>query len=78
MTALTLIVRSGCTLCEAMQLELQAFRGHYPLVVQTLDVDSDPTLVEKYNDRVPVLLAGERELCCYFLDTEHLILSLGL
>jgi hypothetical protein len=37
-----------------------------------LDVDDDPALVSRYGDRVPVLLAGDTELCCHFLDEDRL------
>ena len=35
-----------------------------------VDVDRDPALEEKWGDKVPVLLDGEREICHYFLDVE--------
>ncbi len=33
-----------------------------------IDVDADVDLEARYGDLVPVLLAGARELCHYFLD----------
>jgi hypothetical protein len=33
-----------------------------------IDVDADPALEARWGDYVPVLLAGERELCHYRLD----------
>ena len=32
----------------------------------------DPALATRYGDRVPVLLAGDTELCCHFLDEDRL------
>ena len=32
--------------------------------------DGDPRLEEKWGDKVPVLLDGDRELCHYYLDVE--------
>jgi hypothetical protein len=37
-----------------------------------LDVDDDPQLAARFGDRVPVLLAGDTELCCHFLDEDRL------
>ena len=78
MTRLTLITRSGCSLCEAMELELARLAGRYNLLIEPVDVDSDPALVERYNDLVPLLLDGEQELCRYFLDEEQLRSRLGI
>jgi hypothetical protein len=33
-----------------------------------IDVDRHPRLEEKWGDKVPVLLDGDREICHYFLD----------
>jgi hypothetical protein len=44
-----------------------------PFDFQVIDVDADPVLEEKYGELVPVLLAGEREICHYHLD--HAALS---
>jgi hypothetical protein len=38
--------------------------------VVVVDVDRDPALEEKWGDKVPVLLDGERELCHYYLDLD--------
>lgn len=39
-----------------------------PFAFCVVDVDSDPVLENKYGELVPVLLAGEREICHYHLD----------
>jgi thioredoxin reductase (NADPH) len=35
-----------------------------------IDVDRHPRLEEKWGDKVPVLLDGDREICHYYLDIE--------
>jgi hypothetical protein len=40
--------------------------------VTVVDVDDDKELAARYGDRVPVLLAGDKELCCHFLDEDGL------
>ena len=42
----------------------------YDFEIEVVDVDSRPELEEKWGDKVPVLLDGERELCHYYLDIE--------
>jgi hypothetical protein len=49
---------------------LEQFRGRYSFDIEQVDVDRDPRLEEKWGDKVPVLLDGERELCHYFLDID--------
>ena len=82
----TLYSRSYCHLCEDMLAALQAFMARQGLAytVDVVDVDADPALVARYDERVPVLVgesAGESagaELCHYFLDEAALRRHLGL
>ena len=67
---LTLLSREYCHLCHEMRAALEHFRGRYDFEVAVVDVDRHPTLEEKWGDKVPVLLDGEREICHYFLDFE--------
>ncbi|TMH35553.1 MAG: glutaredoxin family protein [Betaproteobacteria bacterium] len=36
--------------------------------LETIDVDGDSRLEARWGEKVPVLLAGERELCHHFID----------
>lgn len=67
---LTLVSRQYCHLCEEMLATLRQLQGRYDFEVVVLDVDRDPLLEEKWGDKVPVLLDGERELCHYYLDLD--------
>lgn len=68
-TTLILYYRSGCSLCEEMQLELMAAQSRYGFALQAVDVDSTEALVAQYGHKVPVLTtAGDGEICHYFLD----------
>jgi thiol-disulfide isomerase/thioredoxin len=67
---LTLLSREYCHHCEEMHAALRQLQGRYDFEVVVVDVDRDPALEEKWGDKVPVLLDGERELCHYFLDVE--------
>ena len=37
-----------------------------------VDIDSDPDLLRRYDTRVPVLVAGDTEICYYFLEEPQL------
>jgi thioredoxin reductase (NADPH) len=67
---LTLLGREYCHLCADMLAALQQLQGRYDFEVDVVDVDRHPALEEKWGDKVPVLLDGERELCHYYLDLE--------
>ena len=69
---LTVLSRNYCHLCEEMIAALKQFQGRYSFEIEVVDVDKHPGLEEKWGDKVPVLLDGERELCHYFLDVEVL------
>lgn len=69
---LTVYSRYGCHLCTDMQQALARLQPELDFEFTVLDVDDDPALVSRYGDRVPVLLAGDTELCCHFLDEDRL------
>jgi thioredoxin reductase (NADPH) len=48
---------------------LQALRGDFEFDVAEVDVDGALDLHQCYGEHVPVLVAGERELCRHVLDT---------
>ena len=52
-----LYTRHGCHLCDqARQLLVQ-----HGLIVKAVDIDQDPSLVDRYNECVPVVLIDGRE-----------------
>ena len=68
MTRLTLLTRAYCHLCDEMRLALAPLAFAAGAAIEEIDVDSDPVLEARWGEYVPVLLAGERELCHYRLD----------
>ena len=69
---LTVYSRYGCHLCDDMLQVLARLQHVLDFEITVLDVDNDPELAARYGDRVPVLLAGDTELCCHFLDEDSL------
>ena len=66
---LTLYGRSYCHLCDEMLAALETLRSEFELAVEVIDIDGDPLLVERFDELVPVLMHGDKELCHYHLDT---------
>jgi thioredoxin reductase (NADPH) len=55
---------------------LQALRGLQPRLgfeLDRVDIDRDPDLRRRYNERVPVLCYREQELCHYYLDEGRVV-----
>ena len=65
---MTVYGRGYCHLCEEMIADLRCFPAERAFEVEIVDVDSSAELEGRYGDRVPVLVAGGRELCCHRFD----------
>jgi hypothetical protein len=51
---------------------LERLRPELGFQLQDVDIDSDAALRRRYETRVPVLTAGETEICYYFLEEDRL------
>ncbi|MCK4865243.1 MAG: glutaredoxin family protein [Gammaproteobacteria bacterium] len=69
---LTLYSREGCHLCEDMQNLLPAYLDEAGLSFDIVYIDNNSNLEQQYGTLVPVLKAGEKEICHYFLDVKAL------
>lgn len=69
---LTVYVRQGCHLCTDMLHVLEDLKPELGFRYRVRDVDDDAALAARYGARVPVLVGGATELCCYFLDAGRL------
>lgn len=70
--------RSWCHLCDDLLQALRALVGD-AWRIDVLDVDAEPSLVERYDELVPVLVAcapgrPPQQLCNYYLD-ENAVLA---
>jgi thioredoxin reductase (NADPH) len=68
---LVLYGRADCRLCDDMLAVLRSRLGA-DIPVTIVDVDGDPALKARYGEHVPVLVAGETELCRHRLDAAKL------
>ena len=70
--SLTIYSRLGCHLCEDMEKLLPNYLEEAGLSFDVIYIDDDIILEKQYGTLVPVLKAGEREICHYFLDVKAL------
>ena len=64
----TVMSREWCHLCRDLVAQLQPLAAELGWTVRVLDVDADPQLEARWDELVPVVLAGDTELCNYHLD----------
>lgn len=69
---LRLLSRSYCSLCQKMLDALAPWQQAHGFSVEVIDIDLVPRLVERYDEKVPVLLLGEEEICHWRLDEKRL------
>ena len=62
---LTVLSREWCHLCHDLLDALKPLQGEFGFEVE---VDAFPELEAEWGEKVPVVLAGDLELCHYFLD----------
>ncbi|APZ43319.1 glutaredoxin family protein [Acidihalobacter ferrooxydans] len=72
MTRLTLYQRTGCHLCEAMHARLVQLGVSLDFTLTCIDIESDPSLKRRFNEKIPVLAIGEDIICCHRLDERAL------
>jgi hypothetical protein len=51
-----------------MRMALVPLAAEQPFELEIVDVDSDAELEQRYGEDIPVLLAGQTELCRHRLD----------
>jgi len=69
---LTLYSRLGCHLCEDMEAQLPPYLEQPGIALEIIYIDKNDELEQLYGTLVPVLKAGDREICHYFLDIKAL------
>ena len=69
---LTMYSRIGCHLCEDMEVQLPPYLEQVGIELEIIYIDKNDQLEQLYGTLVPVLKAGEREICHYFLDIKAL------
>lgn len=66
------MTRAGCGLCDAALPTVERWAGRFRMAVRVVDTDRDGT-AGRYGDRVPVVLAGGREIASGRIRTGSLV-----
>jgi Glutaredoxin-like domain (DUF836) len=69
---ITLYGRPDCHLCDDMRTVVDAVARDIPMMVEEVDVDTDPALVRAYGAEVPVLCVNGRKAFKYRVDASAL------
>ncbi len=76
---LILYGREDCHLCQEMIVALKNFQAQVSFEFHVVDIDSDPELIVRYGEKIPVLMSPltNQMICHYFLDVAALDDYLG-
>lgn len=58
----TLYRRRDCGPCEVALALLEAYAPQFHFTVESIDIDGDPYLVERYGERIPVAAIDGQEI----------------
>ena len=60
--------RVGCHLCDVVKEQLERLRARADFTWREVDIDTDPTLQQRYNEEVPVVFIDGRKAFKYHLN----------
>ncbi len=69
---LFIYTREDCCLCHDMLEGLKIWQNRFNFKVEMIDIDHDPVLTDRFSARIPLLAAGDTEICQYHLDEQAL------
>lgn len=78
MTQVIMYTRPGCHLCQAVQQVILAARAHREFHFEAVNIESQPQLLSRYWDAIPVVAVNGREIARYRLTREDLDHALRL
>ena len=76
MLTVTLYTRNECSLCDQAKKDLASLQEKIPHRLVEVNVDSDPAILKKYGEQVPVIEVGPYRLPAPF-DKQKLMMTLG-
>ena len=69
---ITLFTRKDCGLCDEAAADLRALQRDLDFALVERDIDGDPALRSRYNERVPVIAAGDQVIAEAPIDIDAL------
>jgi len=76
-TKVTLYTRQGCHLCDRAKQIIGAAQRHATFQFEEFDIDSDPNLLQLYNEEVPVIALDGVVTFRYVLTEDELLQELA-
>lgn len=70
MIKVTLYTREGCHLCDMAKEDLDALQSEIPHRLIEVDIESDPVLLKRFNEVIPVVQIGPYKLEALFTKTD--------
>ncbi len=67
---LTVYLRRWCHLCDDLLAALEPLIAGQDVAVREIDIDEHEEYEDAYGEHIPVLCAGQRELCRHRLDEQ--------
>jgi len=72
--------KSGCDLCEQLEIELGAFlaegKFHERIDIVKRDIEDNSLWFDRFHQLIPVLMLNDQQICHYFFDSEALTIAL--
>ena len=76
MRRVTLYTRHGCHLCDSARFVIEQARKRVEFTFDTIDIDTDAALRDRYNEDVPVVAIDGRDLFRWAVDLDSLVARL--
>lgn len=73
MTCLTIYTRAGCHLCDRAKAVLLRCRQHVAFDLRVVDITSDPDLLARYGEDIPVILMDGTEIARHVVHERELM-----
>lgn len=72
MPSVVFYTRAGCHLCDDAKGVVDAVRRRVAFDLEVVDIDTDPALVARFNDEVPVVFVDGKKAFKYRVDAARL------
>jgi glutaredoxin len=69
---LTIYSRPGCHLCDEMKAVVTRTARSFPIVLEEIDISTDPALEARYGLEIPVLVIDGKKVAKYRVTDEAL------
>ncbi len=67
----------GCHLCDVVKETLTQLEGSAPFQWREVDIDTDPEILQRYNDEIPVVFIDGRKAFKYHMEKDRFLRALA-